>query len=135
MQGREQIIIEAIESSPLNCGLSGADWLAFAGNISIVKDHDVTLFDDEGGAAYQIHILYQSSGRKAIGRAKDAFCEMFQKHHAGLIFGMVPVFQKHVKLIARWAGMKSVGIRATPEGPCELFVLSREMWKGSICRS
>ena len=52
---------------------------------------------------------------------------MFDIHGADLIFGLVPDFRRDVKLLARWVGMKSAGIRMTDEGPCELFVLSAPM--------
>lgn len=123
------LVIQAIDNSPLNRGLSGAAWAAIPENISITFDNgDVALFDYEGDATYEVHFLFQSRGRKAIENAKESFAQMFNEHHADLIYGLVPDFRRDVKLLARWAGGKSRGIRQTSEGPCELFVLSRAMW-------
>lgn len=124
----DDLIISAIDASPLNCGLSGADWLDREGNVPVVIDEDVALFDDEGDSVYQIHVLFKSRGKGAVASAKESFRRMFEDYGADVIFGMVPDFRDDVKLLARWAGMKYVGKRETPEGQCELFVLSKEMW-------
>ncbi len=123
----------AIDKAPLNRGLSGAAWLANDRNVPIVFDNgDIALFDYEDEGIYQVHFLFESRGRQAIAHAKQAFDQLFINHSATLIFGLVPDFRRDVKLLARWAGGKSQGIRQTSEGPCELFVLSNAMWKGTI---
>lgn len=132
----QHIVALAIDTAPLNRGLKGADWLAFKGNIPITFDNgDVVLFDDEGDSTYEIHVLFTGRGREAINHARESFQTMFTQHGARLIFGLVPDFRRDVKLLARWAGMKSAGYRWAPEGPglsytkFELFVLSKFMWK------
>lgn len=125
-----RFIAEAIDSAPLNRGLKGADWLASQGNIPVTFDNgDVVLFDDKGDGDYEIHVLFTGRGREAITHAREAIRVMFAEHGASLIFGLVPAFCRDVKLLARWTGMKSAGMRSTSEGPCELFVLSKFMWK------
>jgi hypothetical protein len=122
-------VAEAIDNSPLNRGLSGAVWLASAGNIPVAFDNgDIALFDHEGGRDYQVHFLFQSRGREAIEHARESFRIMFTQHDAELIFGLVPDFRRDVKLLARWAGGKFAGKRTTSEGVCELYVLSSLMF-------
>ncbi len=123
-------IIEAIETAPLNRGLKGADWLAQPGNIPITFDNgDIVLFDDEEDGIYSIHVLFKGRGRTAIDHAREAISRMFEEHGATLIMGMVPAFRRDVKLLARWTGMRTAGMRSTSHGPCELFVLSKAQWK------
>ena len=123
----------AIDKAPLNRGLSGVAWLANDRNVPIVFGNgDIALFDYEDEGIYQVHFLFESRGRQAIAHAKQAFDQLFINHNATLIFGLVPDFRRDVKLLARWAGGKSQGLRQTSEGPCELFVLSNAMWKGTI---
>lgn len=123
-------IVEAIDTAPLNRGLKGIDWVSHPGNIAVTFDNgDIALFDDELEGAYQVHFLFQSRGRKAIEHARESFRRMFVEHDAGLIFGLVPDFRRDVKMLARWAGGRSVGIRQTSNGPCELFILSKFQWK------
>lgn len=125
-----QLIANAIDTAPLNRGLKGADWLARSGNIPITFDNgDVALFDDEGDGVYQVHFLFASRGRKAIAHAREAFKIMFTDHHCNLIFGLVPEFRRDVAMLARWVGGRSKGMRLTSDGSCELFVLSKFMWK------
>jgi len=127
-----QHVATAIDKAPLNRGLSGAVWLANEHNVPVVFDNgDIALFDYEDEGTYQVHFLFQSRGRQAVDHAKQSFDYMF-KHGASLIFGLVPDFRRDVKLLARWAGGKSAGMRQTPEGLCELFVLSNVMWKGTV---
>lgn len=129
-------IIDAIDTAPLNRGLKGADWVARPGNVPILFENgDVALFDHEGGDTYQGHFLFKSRGRKAIEHAREAFRRMFVDHGCGLIFGMVPDFRRDAKMVVRWAGGRSAGVRWASEGPglpdtkFELFVLSKAQWK------
>lgn len=123
-------VIQAIDTSPLNRGLSGAAWMARPGNVPITFDNgDVALFDDEGDGTFEVHFLFKSRGRQAIQHAQESFRRMFVDHGAKLIFGLVPDFRRDVKLLARWAGGRSVGKRVTSNGVCELFVLSNAMWE------
>jgi len=124
----DQAIITAIDASPLNRGLSGNDWLANGANVPVVMGEDIALFDYEGDSNYQVHFLFVSRGKAAVAAAKESFRQMFENYGAELIFGLVPDFRRDVKMLARWAGGKMVGVRETPYGPCELFVLSKEMW-------
>jgi hypothetical protein len=124
----ETAIINAIDASPLNRGLSGAAWIEHGGNVPIVMGDNIALFDDEGDSIYQVHVLFVSRGRAAVASLREALRQMFENYGADLIFGLVPDFRREVKLLARWAGMKFVRTRETSEGLCELFVLSKEMW-------
>lgn len=122
------LIIAAIESSPLNRGLKGADWLASEGNVPVTFENgDVALFDDEGDGCFEGHFLFKSRGAEAIAHARIALRSMFA-NGATLIFGLVPLGRRDVKLMTRWLGFKSAGQRDTSEGPCELFVLSNVMF-------
>lgn len=119
----EQHIIEAIDTAPLNRGLKGADWLASKANVPVTFENgDVALFEDEGDGVFEAHFLFVSRGREAIEHVREAFAVMFELRGATLIFGLVPKLNRKMKLVARWAGAKSAGIRPTSEGPCELFI-------------
>lgn len=123
-----ETVIQAIETSPLNRGLRGVDWLDREGNIPIVLGDDVILFDHEGENTYQVHFLFTSRGREAVASARESFRRLFEEHGAQLIFGMVPDHLPHAKIMARWAGGRFAGKRETADGTCELFVLSRDTW-------
>ena len=125
-------IVEAIESSPLNRGLRGSDWLASEGNIPInFENGDIALFDYEGDGSYSLHFFFKSRGKDAVRNGKEALRIMFEDHGAELIFGLTPMHLRHAQMFSRLIGGKSAGIRQTPDGPCELFILSKNMWKGA----
>lgn len=127
---RNSAIAQAIDSSPLNRGMDGRAFVADRDNVTMIFNAlDVVLFEPRGEGAFEVHFLFLSRGRAAIGAARASFDRLFQERaDAALIYGLVPEFRRDVKLLARWAGGRSVGIRQTSEGACELFVLSREMW-------
>lgn len=128
-----EIVAEKIDTAALNRGVDGAAWLASEGNIPVTFDNgDIALFEHEGDRDYQVHFIFVARGREAIRHAREAFRIMFVEHGAALIFGLVPDFRRDVKLLARWAGGKCAGLRSTPNGPCELFILSNSMWKGAV---
>lgn len=129
---QDTAIIEAINGAELNRGLDGAAWLNTPGNVPVVMGElgslDIALFDDCGDGVYEVHFLFFSRGRAAIVAARESFRRMFVDYGAELIMGLVPDIRPDVKLLARWIGGKFVGQRMTTEGPCELYVLSKEMW-------
>lgn len=125
-------IIHAINTSPLNRGLRGEDWVADLRNIAVTIGEDIALFDFEAPGTYQVHILYGSRGVRALNRIREAFRQMFTEHAADVIFALVPDFRRDVKMMARWTGMEFIGARETDCGPCDLFVLPRATWKRSL---
>jgi len=130
MQGQD-FIISAIDNSPLNRGMSGAAILDDPENHVIVSGEDISLFVGDGSTSYEVHFIYKSKGREAIKASRAALGEMFKDGLADLIFGLTPLHLRHARMHARLIGGRSGGIRQTDNGPCELFVMSREMWKGS----
>lgn len=125
-------IISAIDASPLNRGLRGVDWVADQRNVSVVDGADVTLFDYEAPGVYQVHVLFDNArGRAAIEKVRAAFRHIFDTG-AELVFGLVPIFRRDVKWLARQAGMKFVGTRMTDCGRVEVYVLPREMLQRTV---
>lgn len=124
-------VISSINASPLNRGLKGEDWVSDERNISVVDGADVTLFDFESPGVYQVHFLYESRGRAAIEQAKIAFRHLFEMG-AEIIFGLVPAERRDVAWLARQIGGKFAGMRETNCGPCEIYVLPRDIWKRSV---
>jgi len=128
-------IITSVIHAAGNLDVSGEDWLSTPGNVAIVlPNDDIALFDDneDEQGVYQGHLLFKSRGREAIESAKECFRRMFADHGASVIYGLIPPDRRDVKLLLRWAGAKSRGERYTVHGLVELFVLSKDMWKGSL---
>lgn len=124
----DALIISAIDTSPMNRGLSGADWLANPDNFAVVEGKDVALFDGEADGVYQFHMLYESRGKAAIAFTRKAFAEAFERG-AQLIYGQTPVVMRHAILMARWVGGKFDRIVKTEYGDCAVHYLSKDMWR------
>lgn len=125
----DQAIIDAINGSPLNRGLSGAAWVSEPGNISIRRGRDISLFDFEAHGIYQMHVLYRSRGRDAQRAANDALASIFNLYDAEMVFVLIPDFRRDVKMLARWTGFKFIGKRWTACGLCEFFIMTKAAWK------
>lgn len=127
-------VITSVIHAAGNLDVDGGQWLSTPGNIAIVlPNQDIALFDDneDDGNVYQGHLVFKSRGKDAIESAKECFRRMFCDHGAEVIYGLISPDRRDVKLLLRWAGAKSRGERYTVHGLVELFVLSKEMWKGS----
>lgn len=116
----------------MNRGADGATWLRTPGNISIANDAgDVILFERATVGVYEFHWLQmKTKGREAVRITLDAIDEVFREKDCAMMFGLVPVDRRDSKLMARWIGSKSVGIVPTEHGPCEMFIMTREMRYG-----
>jgi hypothetical protein len=128
-------VITSVIHAAGNLDVDGDQWLSTPGNIAIVlPNEDIALFDDneDDGNIYQGHLVFKSRGKEAIESAKECFRRMFFDHGAEVIYGLISPDRRDVKLLLRWAGAKSRGERYTVHGLVELFVLSKEMWKGSL---
>lgn len=125
-------IADAIDNAPYNMGVKGMDWLRNPLNVPVSFDNgDVVIFDHMEGFVWQIHVLLKSRGRQAIQNIKESIRRMFDYYGAKMIMGLAPDFRRDVKIMARWVGFHSAGIKQTGGGPCEMFVLSRDMWKAA----
>ena len=118
-------IIAAIDASPMNRGLSGAEWFAHEGNVAIEIEEDIFLFDHEGPGYYQIHFLTCEGGKATIDRAKRAFQIMFDDHDASLLFGLVPVSRRDVAVMANRVGGIYARTVPTPFEPCRLYIVPK----------
>lgn len=118
-------IINAINTSPMNRGLSGEAWVADERNVSINIDDDVFLFDYENEGIYQIHFLATEGGKETIRRSRMAFDAMFDLG-ATMLFGLVPQDRRDVAMMARWVGGVYRQTVPTPHGVCDLYIVLKD---------
>jgi len=124
-------IEKAIDESPLNRGLRGADWVRDTSNIPFVEGKDVILFDKDSDGIYEIHVLLIARGRAAVECIRRAFDMMFREKGTAVIFGMVPDFRRDVKIMARLCGMTFIQKINHRGDDVELFELTREQWENN----
>lgn len=120
-----QQIERAIDSFPLNMGVTGAEWLNDPANTALVfPNGDIALFEESDGSIYEGHLLFESRGAKAIENARKAAKHMFECCRAKALYGLVPNDRRDVKFVLRRIGFHSVGLRQTEHGLCEHFCMS-----------
>lgn len=121
-------IATAINASPLNRGLEGADWVCDGRNIAHVEGPDIVLFDYDSPGIYEIHVLLASRGQAAAECIGRALGMMFRDRGAEVIFGMVPEHRRDVKIMARWCGLQFIQKLNLRGDAVELFEISRDRW-------
>lgn len=122
------IIAKAIDESPLNRGLRGADWVADQRNFAVVEGADMVIFDFDSDGVYDVHVFLKSRGRKAVQVIRQAFGVAFGRYGVRLLLGMVPDHRRDVKMMARWCGMKPFAKYSYGGDRVEAFGIAREEW-------
>lgn len=122
-------LAQAIASSPFNRGLTAEEWLADPLHVLIERGGDFGLFEPEGEGLWNAHWLFRSRGRAALEAARDMFRELFDVRGAISVSGLTPIECRHGRMFNRWLGCRSQGIIETEHGPCEIFIMTAQMWK------
>lgn len=101
-----------------------------------LSDHRNTILEDSGDIAifqyirpgvYQGHYFFESRGKKALERARG-FLKEFWKKDVDVIEGLTPTFCRGAQVFSRLLGFQSFGIVETPNGECELFIMTRDQF-------
>lgn len=119
-------IINEINDSPLNRGMSGEEWLSEPRNMFLHSEGDLALFDYISPGQYAIHLFFESRGRDAIDRVKQFTKLMFDQYDAHMLYGYVPVFRRDVAYVAAQSGWHYVGIRQSNFGPVRVYLTAPE---------
>lgn len=122
----EARIIYEIDNSPLRRDKSGYEWLCEPGNVALLEDDDLALFDYLGNNQYAVHLFFESRGRDAIERLRDFMRQMFTEYGAHMLFGYIPVERRDVAYVAAQAGAIYAGKRNTPFGPVRVYMYAPE---------
>lgn len=122
----EARIIHEINTSPLNRGLDGADWLAHPGNVVAMVDDGFALFDYIGGGLYAIHLFLQSRGKDAVIDVRKITETMF-RNGVKVIVGHVPVINRRAAVIGQMAGYHYAGRMESPYGDVLVYLIAPEL--------
>ena len=102
------------------CDLSEA--LAEPLHVCLVEGESGAMFAWRGPGIYEVHLFYSVRGRSALSLFRAMLAKMAIDHDARVLWGLVPVESRHVRMFVRLAGWKSRGVLQTRHGPQELFV-------------
>lgn len=114
-------------------GFYPEEWLASESNIALTDNEgNICLFEREFGNIVTGHYFFEARGKKALDLSYDMLKEIFTgPYNVDVIRGLTPI----TKLGARWLstkiGFKSYGVIHTHQGPCILFILTKEEWENA----
>ena len=104
-------------------------WLAADENVALIDTEtgSIAMFEYLSPEVYTGHYFFshQARGRKAIDLGKAMLWVAFSKF-AKVIRGMTPLQNRAARWMSRQLGFISYGAVSPIEGPCELFMLTRD---------
>lgn len=107
-------------------------WVKDLNNIALVDENgNMALFEVENGTLASGHYLFKHKGQAGINSGLAIIAELFTNpcYNIKAIRGFTPEENRAAKLVSRKLGFKEVAVVDTVEGPCSLFVLTKEEWK------
>ena len=115
-----------IDTSPMNRGMVGAEWMADPRNIAIESHGNVMLFEFHADGIYEFHWLSTArSGKRLVEDTREAMRKVFRQG-AVTIYGMIPAEHRSSRVMAHAIGAQSQGKFSTDNGPVVLFVILPE---------
>jgi hypothetical protein len=112
-------------------GLNLETWLQNSCNYCLInKYNDLSLFESVGNKAVEGHYFFKSRGNQALKEA-NRMLEYIFSTEIGTVRGITPVELRGAAWMSRQLGFKSYGFEETIVGLCEIFILTKEDYKGS----
>lgn len=128
-----QDIAKLIDESPMNKGMDGKLWLETPGNLAMASDAgEVVLFEQVANEIYEFHWLLSvgRSAKEVVDFTLFAIDHVFRNSQCETMFGLVPDDRRDSRMMARFIGAQFWGIVDTENGPCHMFIMTREMRNG-----
>ena len=91
-------------------------------HICLIEGCSGALFAWRGPNTFEVHVFFEVRGRAALDLGRRMLERMRTLHDAGQFWSLIPEGSRKVKMFARLMGWKSLGLRETRHGLCELFV-------------
>ena len=130
MRTTDAALVNALLNDPLIRPTIGGDGVLDASlllndarNVCLMGDGGAAMFAWRGPGIFEGHSFFRVRGREAIMLGKSLLGSMFKDYGARMVWGLTPANLRHVRWFNRRLGFRSHGVMATPEGPCELFVM------------
>ncbi len=75
-----------------------------------------------GPGIYEAHVFFTVRGKEALAFARQLMA-MMRAEGARMLWSMIPIESRHIRLWLRHLGWKSHGVVETKNGPNEIFVM------------
>jgi len=125
------VILKAVSQYRENIvGFYPEDWINDTRNLAFVNEFgDIALFEWNYEGVYTGHYFFFSRGKEALAHARQILSLVFPSYEAKAIRGIVKLTHLGARWMTKKLGFKSYGIVHTPNGPEELFVLTKDEWE------
>lgn len=111
---------------PRNNGMDWQAWLDNHRNVMLVEGENIGMGTYEYPGLYNVHWFYTVRGREALNLAKEMLDHLFTNYDVQAVRGLTPVEVKGARWLARQVGLTSYGILEFPDGPYELFCMTKD---------
>ena len=101
-------------------------WLNEKDNL-VISDGcgNISMFEKGSDGLYTGHYFFVVRGKAALSLAKTMVEFFFSQTDAKAIRGLTPLTKLAARWMSRQIGFKGHGVVHTPNGPCELFIMTR----------
>lgn len=102
-------------------------WLSNVSNFAYKTGDNVAFAEDKGGGTYWVHFCYHSSrGRTAINLTRQCVKALLKDTIFKVLVGLIEEGNRPAKWLIRQVGFRSVGLTDSPNGVCEMFILTNK---------
>lgn len=93
----------------------------------ITDGENVAMFELSSDGIYTGHYFFTARGKTAIKVGKEMVAYFFSHTKARTIRGLTPIGNLGARWMSRQLGFKGYGVVCSGYGPCELFILMKEI--------
>lgn len=128
-----EAVVKAVSEYRENIlGFYPEEWLANDNNLAFTDEFgNISLFEWNYPGVYTGHYFFFVRGKKAVDLSREILRIVFDEYKVKAIRGITPLKHLGARWMTKKLGFKSYGIVHTPNGPEELFVLTKEEWEGT----
>lgn len=109
-------------------GFEPDEWLANGFNLALTDGGgNIALFELSADGIYTGHYFFVVRGKAAKKLAIEMLTYFFDTTDAKVLRGLTPLTNLGARWMSRQIGFKGLGIIQTDNGPCELFILMKEV--------
>lgn len=115
-------------------GFNPIEWLKDERNIALTDGlGSFSLFEYNLPGVYTGHWFFQVRGKEAIRLAEQMLSEIFSDaYDVKVIRGLTPLQNLGARWLAKRMGFTGNGVTQTENGPCELFILTKDQYRSGL---
>lgn len=105
-------------------GWGGTKWLSNPNHVALTDGRNIGMFEaQETPGTFHGHMIFRDRGKFALEVARKMIRHLVDLFGALAIYGETPVQKRAARWFSRQLGFRSRGIKSTPYGDVEQFVM------------